>query len=144
MRFDGPAVPGCRPALRINWLRTTCEVVRAAVLSAGVEPVGTARRADHHQFAGRRRLGRATVVLPGHRLAPGTRIDIANPYFVPDEVAVETLVEAAARGVQVRVLVTGIRNDNWLARHNSVRLYGALLEAASSVYEYHRACCTRR
>ena len=35
-------------------------------------------------------------------------------------------------------MVSGIRNDNWLARHNSVRLFGPLLEAGIKIYEYNR------
>jgi cardiolipin synthase len=65
-------------------------------------------------------------------------ISIANPYFVPDETAIETLVEAKRRGVDVRILVSGARNDNWLARHNSARLYGALLNAGIEIREYNR------
>ena len=65
-------------------------------------------------------------------------IYIANPYFVPDPVAIETLIEAKRRGVDVRVMVSGIRNDNWLARHNSVRLYGRLLEAGVEIQEFNR------
>jgi cardiolipin synthase len=64
---------------------------------------------------------------------------IANPYFVPDPVAVEMLVEAKRRGVDVRVMVSGIRNDNWLARRNSVRLYGPLLRAGIPILEYNRS-----
>ena len=33
-------------------------------------------------------------------------------------------------------MVSGAQNDHWLARHNSVRLYGPLLEAGASIYEY--------
>jgi len=65
-------------------------------------------------------------------------IDIANPYFVPDPVAIETLIEAKRRGVDVRIMVSGIRNDNWLARHNSVRLFGRLLDAGVEILEYNR------
>jgi cardiolipin synthase len=53
-------------------------------------------------------------------------------------VAIETLIEAKRRGVDVRVMVSGIRNDNWLARHNSVRLYGRLLEAGIEIQEFNR------
>jgi cardiolipin synthase len=35
-------------------------------------------------------------------------------------------------------MVSGIRNDNWLARQNSVRLSGRLLEAGIHIYEYNR------
>jgi cardiolipin synthase len=65
-------------------------------------------------------------------------IFIANPYFVPDPVAIETLIEARQRGVDVRIMVSGIRNDNWLARHNSVRLFGRLLAAGIEIQEFNR------
>jgi cardiolipin synthase len=67
------------------------------------------------------------------------RIDIVNPYFVPDETAIETIIEAVARGVQVRVLVSGRSNDNWLARQNSRRLYGVLLDGGVKLFEYHHS-----
>ena len=35
-------------------------------------------------------------------------------------------------------MVSGIHNDNWLARQNSVRLYGRLLEAGIEILEYNR------
>jgi cardiolipin synthase A/B len=65
-------------------------------------------------------------------------IDIANPYFIPDEAAVRALGDARSRGVRVRVLAAGISNDNWLARHNSVRLFGDLLKRGVEIYEYNR------
>ena len=63
---------------------------------------------------------------------------IANPYFVPDQVALDALRAARARGADVQIIVSGIRNDNWLARHNSIRLFGPLLDAGIEVYEYNR------
>ena len=65
-------------------------------------------------------------------------IYIANPYFVPDEAAIDTLIEAKQRGVDVRIMVSGIHNDNWLARQNSVRLFGPLLRAGIEILEYNR------
>jgi cardiolipin synthase len=65
-------------------------------------------------------------------------IYIANPYFVPDETALDALADARKRGVDVRVMVSGIRNDNWLARQNSVRLFGPLLAAGIEIQEYNR------
>src|SRR4029079_10720733 len=63
---------------------------------------------------------------------------IANPYFVPDPVAIDTLIDAKRRGIDVRIMVSGIRNDNWLARHNSERLFGRLLDAGIEILEYNR------
>ena len=54
---------------------------------------------------------------------------------MPDPVAIDTLIAARQRGVDVRIMVSGIRNDNWLARHNSVRLFGRLLEAGIEILE---------
>jgi cardiolipin synthase len=63
---------------------------------------------------------------------------IANPYFVPDAPAIDTLIEAKKRGVDVKILVSGNHNDNWLSRQNSVRLYGRLLRAGIEIYEFDR------
>jgi cardiolipin synthase len=65
-------------------------------------------------------------------------IDIANPYFVPDHVAIDLFRDAVKRGVRVRVMVAGTSNDTLTTRLNSSRLYGALLEAGVSIYEYNR------
>src|SRR5205085_7181807 len=62
---------------------------------------------------------------------------IANPYFVPDQGAIDILVEAKRRGVDVRIMVAGIYNDAWLARQNSIRLYGPMLEAGVQIFEYN-------
>lgn len=35
-------------------------------------------------------------------------------------------------------MVSGIRNDNWLARTNSIARYGALIEAGAELHEYNR------
>jgi cardiolipin synthase len=61
---------------------------------------------------------------------------IANPYFVPDLKAIDLMIEAERRGIEVKVMVAGVHNDNWWARQNSVRLYGPLLKAGIEVYEY--------
>jgi cardiolipin synthase len=64
-------------------------------------------------------------------------IFIANPYFVPDQGAIDLLVAAKGRGVDVRIMVAGIHNDNWMARLNSVRLYSPLLKAGIAIFEYN-------
>ena len=65
-------------------------------------------------------------------------IEIANPYFVPDHLAIDLFCDAVKRGVKVRVMVAGTPNDNLIARLNSIRLYGALLEAGVELLEYNR------
>ena len=66
-------------------------------------------------------------------------IYIANPYFLPDAAA-----HRRARSRRSAAAWTsgswwpGIHNDNWLARQNSVRLFGPLLAAGIEILEYNR------
>jgi cardiolipin synthase len=61
---------------------------------------------------------------------------IANPYFVPDPAALDTLIDAKKRGVDVRIMVAGKHDGNWLSRNNAVRLYGRLLQVGIKILEY--------
>lgn len=135
VRLDGPAAAGLQTGFATNWLRTTGEVLQGEAYFPHVPAEGSCEVQVINSSPGAGASG-AQLAYYLAIVSARRRIDIANPYFVPDEVAVDALVEATARGVQVRVLVTGIHNDNWLARHNSVRLYGALLQGGVKLYEY--------
>jgi cardiolipin synthase len=64
------------------------------------------------------------------------RVLIANSYFVPDDLAVETLVQARSRGVQVEIIVPGPWIDTETVRRASRSRWGPLLEAGVEIYEY--------
>jgi cardiolipin synthase len=63
-------------------------------------------------------------------------IDIENAYFVPDNLTVDALVEAARRGVRVRIVVPGKYTDARLGRWAAHALYADLLDAGVELYEY--------
>jgi cardiolipin synthase len=63
-------------------------------------------------------------------------VRIANSYFVPDTLAVRTLVEAQRRGARVELIVPGRHIDQKLVRRASRALWGPLLEAGIAIYEY--------
>jgi len=65
------------------------------------------------------------------------RVWITSPYFVPDSVVEETLITAALRGVDVRLLLPS-KSDNALVGFASRAYYAELLEAGVRVYEYAR------
>ncbi len=138
VRFAGPAVAGLQSGFAHNWQRTTGELVSGAAYYPAVEPAGP------HQvqvILSSPETGGSNVQTLYYLAITCARhaILIANPYFVPDEVGLELLVDAARRGVAVRIMVSGSRNDNWLARANSIALYGGLLEAGIGVHEYNRS-----
>lgn len=64
------------------------------------------------------------------------RLWVASPYFLPDTTTRQALVRAAARGVDVRVLTMGPRNDRMFVYHASRELYGQLLRGGVRVFEY--------
>jgi len=65
-------------------------------------------------------------------------IYITNPYFLPDDKMIDTLVGAARRGVRVVLLLPGAIDHN-LVRQASRSELGRLLEAGIEVYEYRAA-----
>lgn len=61
---------------------------------------------------------------------------ITNAYFAPDKNFVALLVDAAQRGVDVRLLVGGPKTDVRVARLAAHGRYKRLLEAGVRIYEY--------
>ncbi|MEZ5289443.1 MAG: phospholipase D-like domain-containing protein [Vicinamibacterales bacterium] len=138
VRFSGPAVTGLQSGFAHNWQRSTGEVVHGGACYP--PPVARGRHALQVILSSPETGGSNVQTMYYLAIACARRsILIANPYFVPDDVGLDLLVEAARRGVGVRVMVSGRRNDNWLARHNSVARYGALLEAGVEILEYNRS-----
>lgn len=71
--------------------------------------------------------------------ASGKRVWIATPYFAPDDTTTDRLLEAARRGVDVRVVTMGPCNDRPFVRWAAHALYGPFLEAGVRIYEYSPA-----
>jgi cardiolipin synthase A/B len=137
VRVEGGGAVPLQTGFAQNWLRTTGELVSGpaffpAPIDAGAVEVHTILSSPAAGVSPVRTLYYLSIASSRRSIL------IANPYFVPDRVAIDALAAARRRGVDVRIIVSGIRNDNWLARHNSVRLFGTLLDAGVEIYEYNR------
>jgi cardiolipin synthase len=137
---QGPAVTPLQTGFAQNWLESTHELISGplfypshdaagdlkvlTVMSSPVTGASTARTLYCLSITSARRS-----------------IRVANPYFVPDPAALDTLIDARHRGVDVRIMVSGRHNDNWLSRRNAVRMYGRLLEAGVEILEYEPTLC---
>ena len=137
IRIEGPAVRPLQTGFAQNWLECTGELVTGpyfypAPVNAGNLSLQTVMSSPE--------TGASTVRVMYCLAMSAARktIDIANPYFVPDHVSIDLFRDATKRGVRVRVMVAGTSNDTVMARLNSVRLYGAVLEAGVEIYEYNR------
>jgi len=65
------------------------------------------------------------------------RVWITSPYFVPGPDLEMTLIGAALRGVDVRLLLPGI-SDSWLVQQAARSYYRRFLEAGVRIFEYKR------
>jgi cardiolipin synthase len=133
----GPAVRPLQTGFAQNWLETTCELVTGP---AFYPPVKAAGRLAVQTIMSSPETGASTVrVMYCLGISAARKsIDIANPYFVPDHVSIDLFRDAVKRGVRVRIMVAGSSNDTWVTRLNSLRLYGALLDAGVELFEYNR------
>ena len=62
---------------------------------------------------------------------------IATPYFVPDEAIRTALRVAAAKGIEVRILVPEI-NDSYLTQYASRSYFAELLRNGAEIYSYKK------
>jgi cardiolipin synthase len=137
IRLEGPAVAPLQTGFAHNWQQTTDELLTGETYYPNIEPSGplsvqTLLSSPETGASSVRTMYYLSIVCARES------IYIANPYFVPDPVAIEILIDAKRRGVDVRIMVSGIRNDAWVARQNSVRLFGRLLKAGIEIQEYNR------
>jgi cardiolipin synthase len=135
LRIEGPAVVPLQTGFAQNWLQATGEVVTGpnffpAVPAAGSLAAQTVLSSPSTGASPARLLHYVAIT------AARREVLIANPYFVPDQVALDTFADAHRRGVRVRIMVAGVHNDMWIARQNSVRLYGRVMAAGAEIYEY--------
>ena len=137
IRVEGPAVRPLQSGFGQNWLEATGELITGPYF---YPPPVAAGKLALQTIMSSPETGASTVrVMYCLAIsAARTSIDIANPYFVPDHVSIDLFRDAVKRGVRVRVMVAGSSNDTWVTRLNSVRLYGALLDAGIELLEYNR------
>jgi cardiolipin synthase len=134
-QVEGPAVAQMQAAFMDNWTRTKGVVLHGSDYFPELQPAGDAlaQVVKSSPEDG----SEATRILYMLSIAAARRsIYLANAYFLPDDVAVEALVAARQRGVDVQVIVPGPIIDTKITRRASRARWGPLLEAGIEIYEY--------
>ncbi len=70
-------------------------------------------------------------------------IYITNPYFVPDDKMIETLVQARRRGVRVVLLLPGAIDHNLVRQASRASSAGCSWQASRSTSTGRRCCIPR-
>lgn len=133
VRVEGPAVADLQRAFAENWLEATGLGLDGAYYPPA-EPRGESVVQVIAGSPGAGRFATYAMFLLAIRSARRS-LDITNPYFLPDEAIADALVDAARRGVQVRILAPGPIDYN-LVRRLSRGGFGRLLESGVEIYEY--------
>ena len=137
-RIEGPAVAQMQAAFADNWLKTTGKVLSGRDYFPPLAPVGEVRA---QVFTSSPTSGSDSMQLMYLMAIASAEhsIDLAAPYFVPDPLSREALLDALKRGVQLRILTSGEHTDYRVVRRASRARWGELLEAGARIYEFKPA-----
>lgn len=134
-RLEGPAVAQMQAAFIDNWIKTTGKVLHGSEYFPPLNKVGESYaqvfRSSPDEGAESVRLMYLLSIASARKT-----IDIANAYFVPDDLSLDTLVAALRRGVKVRILTPGKHTDSEIVRQASRARWGRVLEEGAKIYEY--------
>jgi cardiolipin synthase len=136
VRVRGPVVRGLQGAFAENWLEGTGNVLAGDRYLPELDEVedGGPMQVMRSSATVGDTNAEALVYLA---LAAARRsIDLTSAYFVPRPAFTEALVEAAGRGVEMRVLVPGSHIDKRLVRTAGRAAYDELIDAGIRLFEY--------
>jgi len=140
VRVEGPLLADIYPAVRrvwllVRWSRIGRRPRRSPPLPVAADPVGT----QMAEFLQRDNIRHRRDIEDAYREAIRTatsEILIANAYFLPGRRFRQALVDAAARGVRVVLVLQG-RTDHPLFQLAERALYRYFLENGIEIHEFH-------
>lgn len=137
-RLTGPVVASVQTVFLENWSQATGELFTGKCTYPDLEPRGEA--IAHATYV--RPHGCPSSVQSLHYMAIAyakKSIRIQNPYFLPDPNGVKALVQAAQRGVDVRIMVPALKaTDSRMVARASHWNFNRFLAAGIRLLEYQR------
>lgn len=137
-RIEGPAVAQMQAAFVDNWIKTRAQVL----IGEAYFPEIPARGESLAQvFKSSRSSGSESMRLM-YLLSISSAvksIKLQAAYFIPDDLTIRTLVDAALRGVDVEIIVPGPYTDVQLVKKASRSRWKPLLEAGVKIYTFQPA-----
>ena len=136
VRVIGPVVRGLQGAFAENWLECTGDVLAGDRYLPQVEEVEDGGAMQVTRSSATIGDTNAEALLYLALAAAKRSIELTSAYFVPRPAFTDALVEAAERGVEIRILVPGSHIDKEFVRTAGRAAYDALLGAGIEIYEY--------
>ncbi|HVF34820.1 MAG TPA: cardiolipin synthase [Candidatus Saccharimonadia bacterium] len=134
-RVEGPVVAQMQAVFTDNWMKTSGAVLTGEDYFPPLQPAG---ESPAQMFSSSPSGGSESMQLMYlMSIAAAERtIDLSASYFLVDKHTSRALVEAAKRGVKVRIIVPGRNIDAKSVRHASRGQWGPLLQAGIEISEY--------
>lgn len=134
-KAEGPIVAQMQAVFNDNWMKATGNVLHGDAYFPAIRPVGDARgQVFSSSPSGGSQSMQVMYLLMIN--AAVSSIELSSAYFLPDQLARDTIVAAVRRGVRVRIITPGRFTDSALARRASRAGWGDLLRAGVEIYEY--------
>lgn len=136
IRVEGPLVGELQSVFTENWVDVTGDVPAGKAVFPELEPVGTVRG----HVAASSHIGAISTVELLYKLAFASAqetVIVQNPYFLPDRDFLALILETAARGVRIVVMVPGAEGtDSKAVYHATHHHYAQILAAGIELWEY--------
>ena len=136
VRVRGPVVRGLQGAFAENWLECTGEVLAGDRYLPQIEERDGGGPMQVMRSSATMGDTNAEALVYLAVAAAKRSIELTSAYFVPRPAFTDALVEAAERGVELRILVPGSHIDKEFVRTAGRAAYGELLDAGIEIYEY--------
>jgi len=140
---EGPVVAQMQGVFMDNWIKTAGAVLHGVEYFPPIAPIQPAQPASGvvgaaQVFSSSPSGGSASMELMYllSITAAKRTIRLSSSYFVPNELAVKTMVAALKRGVKLQIITPGTHIDTETVRAASKARWGELLEAGAEIYEY--------
>ncbi|MEO8311155.1 MAG: phospholipase D-like domain-containing protein [Caldimonas sp.] len=135
-QVEGPVVAQMQSVFMDNWIKTTGAVLHGVDYFPAIAPLSGGGVAQ--VFSSSPSGGSASMELMYLMSITAAKrtIRLSSAYFVPNEVAVATMVEAMKRGVKLQIITPGEHTDTETVRAASRARWGDLLAAGAEIHEY--------
>jgi cardiolipin synthase len=137
-RLDGPVVGQVQQAFMDNWMQTRATVLHGDAYFPKLNKAGN-ETCQVFKSSASEGADSARLMILLSIAAARKHVRIANAYFIPDDLCLQTLVEACRRGVKVEIITPGSDIDAKLVRAVGKMRWPALLKAGAHFYEYQPA-----
>lgn len=133
-QLEGPAVAQLQGVFISNWIEREGEVLHGPEYFPPLKKAGGVL-ARSYGTGPDDSIEAARLVYLLSIAAARSDIRIAHSYFVPDDLVIDALLKARARGVRVQIITPGIIDANVVRRASRAR-WNELIEAGVEFYEY--------